>query len=103
MDKPVFRLSDVPGGTVFHVRVSPGAARDKVIGEYGGSLKVSITAPPEKGKANAAMLKLLAKEMGLGKNELDIVSGETARDKRVLLRGRSMPEVLELLLEVIEK
>jgi uncharacterized protein (TIGR00251 family) len=82
---------------VFHVRVSPGASKEKVIGEHGGALKVSVTAPPEKGKANTALLKLLAKVIGVNRQDLSIISGETGRTKRILLEGRTVEEMEKLL------
>jgi uncharacterized protein (TIGR00251 family) len=101
MSTPVFRLSSGPGGTVFPVKVSPGASKEKIAGEHGGALKVSVSAPPQKEKANAALLKLLAKALKVGKKELEILSGETGRDKRVLLCNRSMEETRKLLHGII--
>ena len=74
-------LSDlaVPGATLA-VRVTPRAARNAVIRD-GDSLRVTVTTVPEGGKANAAVIKLLAKALGLPKSRLELVRGETARDK----------------------
>ena len=55
--------------------------------EVGGALKLRVTAPPEAGKANAAVLKLLAKAWGLPKGDLEIVSGAAERTKTLLIHG----------------
>lgn len=69
----------VPGAEIT-VRVTPRAARNAVEAE-GGILRVKVTAVPEDGKANAAVIKLLAKALGLPKSRLALIRGETARDK----------------------
>jgi len=92
-----FELTSGTGGTIFRVRVSAGASRDAVRGRHGGALKVSVAAAPEKGRANAAVLKLLAKTMRIPRGDLSIVSGETDRDKRLLLEGRGLEETESLL------
>ena len=70
------------------LRVTPKASRNGVTGladepDGGRAIKVSVTAAPENGKANAAVIKLLAKEWGLAKSVLAITAGETARRKTV--------------------
>ncbi|HHT9131442.1 MAG TPA: DUF167 domain-containing protein [Candidatus Tripitaka californicus] len=74
---------------ILHVRAQPGARKDAIVGERADSLKVRITAPPEKGKANEAIVRLLAEKLGLKKSAIRVISGETSRDKRVLIRGIS--------------
>lgn len=63
------------------VRVSPGAARERVLGWRGEALKVAVQAPPERGKANKAVVSLLAEVLGLPEASIRVVSGETSRDK----------------------
>ncbi len=65
------------------LRVSAGASRRKVLGVHGGALKLSVKAPPEKGKANRDVLGLLAETFGLAPSDLELVSGETSPDKVV--------------------
>ena len=52
-----------------------------------GMLKVCVTQAPEKGKANRAVAELLTRKLGLRKSQIELVSGETSREKRFLLRG----------------
>ena len=82
MSKDLPDLSDraVPGAEIA-VRVTPRAARSRIVAESDGALRVYVTAVPEAGKANAAVCKLLAKAMGVPKSALRLVRGETARDK----------------------
>jgi len=63
------------------LKVVPGASRDEITGWLGEALKVKVSAPPEKGKANRAVLKLLAKLLGVSKSSITIVSGETSQQK----------------------
>jgi uncharacterized protein (TIGR00251 family) len=75
-------LSDLCGpGTVFDVRVTPKAARNAILRE-GDRLRVTVTAVPEAGKANAAVIKLLSKALGVPKGRIVLIRGETSRDKR---------------------
>lgn len=70
-------------GARLSLRVTPRASRNTVQSPEGGGglLRVHVTAVPEGGKANAAVLKLLAKALGLPKSRLTIIQGETGRDK----------------------
>ncbi|RBO51567.1 DUF167 domain-containing protein [Rhodovulum sp. BSW8] len=67
-------------GTEIAVRVTPRASRDRILAEE-GQIRVYVTVVPEDGKANAAVTKLLAKALGIPKSRLDLVRGQTARDK----------------------
>lgn len=69
----------------FAIRVKPGAKRDFVGGEYAGALVVAVTAPAVAGKANEAVRKVLAKELGVRSRDLIVVQGERARDKVIEL------------------
>ena len=74
------------------IRLTPKAARSRIDGVGAGAdgtafFKVAVTAPPEKGKANAAMIKLLAKAWRLPKTSMAITAGATARRKTLLVTG----------------
>jgi uncharacterized protein (TIGR00251 family) len=81
---------ETPEGIILSVRARPGARKDEIAGEWADSIKVRITAPPEKGKANEAIIELLAEKLGLKKSAFRIVSGETSRDKKILIQGVSL-------------
>ncbi len=74
-------LVSVAGGTRLRLRVKPGARKTAIVGIHGGALKVSVAALPEKGKANRAVVKLLAEALGLPPSAVTITSGETSQDK----------------------
>jgi uncharacterized protein (TIGR00251 family) len=67
--------------------VSPGARRTEIVGRHGDGWKVRVAAPPEDGRANQAVLKLLAERLDLPQRSLSIVSGGSAREKVVELTG----------------
>jgi uncharacterized protein YggU (UPF0235/DUF167 family) len=69
------------------LRVSPGAGRAAIVGRYGDGWKVRVTAAPEHGRANDAVLRLLADALSLPRESLTLVSGHSARDKIVELTG----------------
>ena len=82
------------GGLKVAVRLTPKASRDRIVGlaeESDGSrvVKAQVTAVPEDGKANAALLKLLSKSWRIPKSDMDIVLGATDRRKVVLISGGS--------------
>jgi uncharacterized protein (TIGR00251 family) len=80
-------------GCILAVRGQPGARRSGIVGEHGGALKIAVTAPAEQGKANKAILELLAEVLELKGSQLELLSGGAARDKRVLIRGLTPAEV----------
>jgi uncharacterized protein YggU (UPF0235/DUF167 family) len=73
--------------TRLRLRVAPGANRTELAGRYGDAWKVRVGAAPERGRANEAVLQLLATELGLPRASLSVVSGHTGRDKVIELRG----------------
>ncbi len=85
-------------GVVLSVRTQPGSSRNRIIGEYGGRLKLAVTAAPEKGKANKAVIELLADALHLNESSIRIISGESSRDKKLMIEGL-VPEDLNTLLK----
>lgn len=69
------------------VAAQPKAKKNAVVGVHGGRLKVAVTAAPEQGKANAALLKVLAKALGLKRSQVELVAGRTSRDKTFRITG----------------
>lgn len=81
------QLDPHPDGLLLPVKARAGASRNAVTGFRGGELLVSVTQAPEKGKANAAIAKVLAKQLGLRASEVKIVAGQTNPHKKYLLVG----------------
>jgi uncharacterized protein len=71
------------GRTLLGVKVVPGSSRTAVAGVWNGKLKLKVAAPPEKGKANKALVEFIAKALGLRQKDVAIVSGETNPVKQV--------------------
>lgn len=72
------------------LRVQPRASRDEIVGPHGeDALKVRITAPPVEGKANAHLLKYMAKAFGVPRGAVNLLSGDTGRDKRIAIHAPS--------------
>jgi uncharacterized protein len=73
--------------TRLRLRVSPGARRSELVGRHGDGWKVRVAAPAEGGRANEAVLDLLAERLSMPRRALSIVSGHTTREKVVELAG----------------
>jgi uncharacterized protein (TIGR00251 family) len=82
-------LRDTPEGLTLRVRVQPRAARDALAGERAGALVVRLTAPPVEGRANEALARLLGRALGVPPSAVQVVRGETGRDKVVAIAGLS--------------
>ncbi|WP_429912402.1 DUF167 domain-containing protein [Glycocaulis sp.] len=95
-------ISDEGEGAILRLRVTPNASRDTIEGveiraDGLAHLKIRVRAVPDKGAANMAVLKLLAKTLGVPKSALELVSGHTARIKTVRIAGLSRSEAVERL------
>ena len=74
-------------GCILPVRAQPGARKAGVLGEHNGALKAAVTAPPEDGRANQALVEVLREALGLKRSQVALIGGHTSRDKRFLIRG----------------
>lgn len=74
-------------GIEIAIKVIPNSSRSEVVGWQEGELRVRIAAVPEKGEANKALIKFLAKELGIAKSHIRLVSGQTNRHKRLFITG----------------
>ena len=80
-------LTDTPAGAVLNLRIVPRAAKNAIQGELGDALKIRLCAPPVDGAANAALVEFLAETFALPRARVQLLSGQTSRNKRVLLAG----------------
>ena len=87
------RLRESKKGLTFDIQVIPHASRAEIAGVQEGAFKVKVTAPPVEGAANEACIKLLAKELGLKKSQMEISSGAKSRKKTVLIKDISKAEL----------
>jgi len=88
---PYLQQSD--GDVLLSVKAVPGASRDQIAGAVGERLKVRIAAPPEGGRANKAILALLADALGVKKSGLAIESGRTSPEKTIRITDARIADV----------
>jgi len=81
------------------VRLQPRARRSEIVGWRDGALLVRVTAPPVDGKANAALCKLLAKELGVAPSTVAVIRGSSARDKLLRIDGIETTELAHRLVD----
>ena len=91
-------IQEVEGGVIFIAKIVPGSSgQTRICGLLDGMLKVKVSAAPERGKANQCLLKFLAKQLGVKKNAVSIISGQTSPVKHVQVSGISTDKLLEKL------
>ncbi len=91
------KVTESKGAVVFTVRVVPRASKSGIIGEHDGALRVRIASPPVDGAANTELIKLLAKRFHVSKSDIEIVSGETSKNKRIKIANLSILKFEEFL------
>jgi len=91
------RIKNTDGGVIFPVKIVPGSSRTCICGLLGGMLKIKIAAPPEKGKANQSLIEFLAETLGVKKNAVSIISGQTKPVKQIQVLGVSSDNLIEKL------
>ena len=92
-------FKEVNGKIRLQVHLQPGAKRESFAGLYGNSIKIAVNAPPVDGKANAAVTKFIAKSLGLPARQVELVSGQTSREKVFMLTSSELPEIIAKLKE----
>ncbi len=93
MPDSIFHESE--NGITFAVKVLPRASRDAFAGVEGDSVRVRLNAPPVEGRANDALVRFIARELGVRRADVEILRGETARHKLVRVRGVSLAKLKE--------
>ncbi|SDU30344.1 hypothetical protein SAMN05216296_2956 [Pseudomonas pohangensis] len=82
------------GDLILDCHLQPKASKDEFAGLHGQRLKIRLTAPPVEGKANAHLLAFLGKAFGVAKSQVQLISGELNRQKRVrILSPQKLPEL----------
>jgi uncharacterized protein (TIGR00251 family) len=80
-------------GIAFQVKAHAGARENCITGEHNGALKVAVTQAAERGKANKAIIEVLAQQLDVSKSRIEILRGETSTQKHVLIRAVAEPEL----------
>ena len=80
-------------GATLAVRAQPGAKKDAMLGRHGDAVKIAVTAPPEDGRANAALVEYLKNWLRVKRSQVELLSGEKNRNKVFLIRGLTAAEL----------
>ena len=99
---PIKLNSSGPDAFLISLKVVPGASRERIVGEYGEALKVAVTAPPEDGAANAAVEKLLARELAVPRKQVALVGGFGSRQKTLRVSGLTREELSRRIAKLTE-
>ena len=97
----MIQLDVHPDGVVFGVKAAPGARSSAGTGEHAGLLKVAVTQVAEKGKANQALIAVIAKALDIRKSQIELLSGATQQQKRFLVRGLSRDQLAQRIEELL--
>jgi uncharacterized protein len=90
-------------GVIVPVRVRAGARLTGIVGQHDGALRIDVSAAPEKGKANRAVIDVLADAFSLAKSSVELISGPTNAQKRFLLSGIDLAGAQQLLTAALAK
>ncbi len=93
----MIELTVTQEGIVLPVRAQPGARRNAIVGQQADALKIAVTAPPDRGRANEAIVEVLSESLGISKSQIQLHSGPTSRQKKFLIRNKSLEEVQQWL------
>ncbi len=69
------------------IKVEPRSSKSAIVGAYGDALKIKLTSPPVEGKANKELIDLLSKELKIPKKDIEIISGQSSKNKVVRIIG----------------
>jgi len=93
----VIAVHETADGVTFAVKVQPRARRNAIVGELGEALKVALTAPPVDGRANEACVEFFADSLRVSRSSVNIVSGQTSRNKVIRVTGITAAQLRERL------
>jgi len=90
-------LKTMPEGVILRVKVVPGSSRDRIVGELAGALKVTVTAPPERGRANKSVRRLLSEALNVQAAQVQIIGGLGSPAKTLRISGASAEAIQSLV------
>jgi len=96
-------LQETSDGVIIPVRAQPGARKNAVTGVHAGQLRVSVTQAPEKGKANLALVEVLAEALQVPRSKISLVSGATTSQKKFCVVGVDLASIRERIEMLIGK
>ena len=101
---PTYTLPTITGSDgqlLLKVRAAPGSKGDRVLGVHGDALRVAVRAPADRGKANAALVEVIARALGLRRSEVALHAGGASRDKWIRIDSLSREELSRRLRETL--
>lgn len=93
----MIQFSEDDRGITFTVRIVPRASRSEIAGDYEGSLRIRVAAPPVEGAANRELIRLLAKTFRVPQNAVEIVSGTGSKTKIIRVQGTTAAALARLV------
>ena len=93
----MIEIKETGDGIAIQVRVIPRSSRSEIVGEIDGAVKVRLSSPPVDGAANAELIRLISKKLGISKSSVEIISGETSKTKRLRISGVAEQKLRDLL------
>lgn len=90
-------LRETPDGVELRVWAQPGASTSEIVGIQGQALKIRLAAPAQEGRANAALLTVLARALGIPKSQVTLLQGQKSREKIIFIRNLTAQEVAQRL------
>lgn len=98
----MIELKTTSEGVLIPVIAQPGAKRNAVVKFHDGAVKIAVNQPPDKGRANEAILAVLAKALNLPARSLELVAGATSRRKMVLVREVTVETTKQSLIQALQ-
>ncbi len=93
----MIQFTEKDGNLIFNVCVVPRASKSEIVGDLDGALKIRIASPPVDGAANAELIKVLSKKLNVAKNAVEIVGGQTSKQKQIRISGINHADFLNLI------
>lgn len=87
-------INSTKNGIVFKVKIQPGSSKNEITGVFADCLKIKVSSPPEKGKANKAVIKVLSKKLDIPAKQIEIIQGLTSAQKQICIYGLSEVELI---------
>ena len=99
----MLEITQTSEGVILPVKAQPGARKNEIAGQRNGRLIVKCTQAPEKGKANDAIIAILAKALDVRKSSISLISGQTNSEKKFLLENVTTEELLLALKDLLSE
>jgi uncharacterized protein (TIGR00251 family) len=93
----LLNISESNDSISFSVRVIPRASKTEIVGEHDGALKIKLKAPPVDGAANEELIRFLSKTFDTTRSNIEIVSGQTSRTKRIRISNDDTSQITSIL------